>query len=109
MTILNALVDFDEQQFRKNMPVFYEQVINLLLQEMSPDIRLVLHSLLSRCGFIFGILVKESVPEHPKNQVSYVELVSKTSIPTEDGEGSLGVSEETAKAPAAVTADSVFE
>ncbi|KAJ3087062.1 guanine nucleotide exchange protein for ADP-robosylation factor, partial [Quaeritorhiza haematococci] len=41
VTILNALVNFDDSQFQKHIPVFYGEVVNLLLQDVPQDIRLV--------------------------------------------------------------------
>ncbi|KND00748.1 uncharacterized protein SPPG_03863 [Spizellomyces punctatus DAOM BR117] len=58
VTILNALVDFDEDQFRRQMPLFYGEVVNLLIQDVTPDVRLVLHSLLIRTGTTFGIMTE---------------------------------------------------
>ncbi|KAI8592987.1 hypothetical protein BDZ88DRAFT_503867 [Geranomyces variabilis] len=56
VTILNALAEFDEEQFRTQMPLFYGEVVNLLAQDVTPDVRLVLHALLIRTGTTFGIL-----------------------------------------------------
>ncbi|KAI8812764.1 hypothetical protein BJ742DRAFT_552239 [Cladochytrium replicatum] len=56
VTILNALVDFDEPSFRATMPKFYGEVVNLLLQDVTSDIRLVLHSLLMRTGVAIGLI-----------------------------------------------------
>ncbi|KAJ1554755.1 guanine nucleotide exchange protein for ADP-robosylation factor, partial [Nowakowskiella sp. JEL0078] len=56
VTILNALVDFDDESFKEHIVRFYPEVVNLLLQELTPDIRNVLHSLLIRAGIIFGVI-----------------------------------------------------
>ncbi|KAJ3414515.1 guanine nucleotide exchange protein for ADP-robosylation factor [Chytridiales sp. JEL 0842] len=61
VAILNSIVDFDDNQFRKHLPIFYNEVVNLLLQEVSSDIRLVLHSLLVRAGNVFNISKVASV------------------------------------------------
>ncbi|KAI8821985.1 uncharacterized protein EV422DRAFT_586065 [Fimicolochytrium jonesii] len=58
VTILNALIDFDNDQFRLQMPHFYGEVVNLLGQDVTPDIRLVLHALLIRTGMTFGIMTE---------------------------------------------------
>ncbi|KAI8610970.1 hypothetical protein BC830DRAFT_1069281 [Chytriomyces sp. MP71] len=55
IAILNAMIDFDDAQFKKHIPSFYNEVLNLLLQEVSTDIRLVMHSLLVRAGNEFNI------------------------------------------------------
>ena len=60
VTILNALADFDDEQFKSHMPRFYEQILNLLLQEVTPDVRLVLYSLLMRAGVLFGLVTEVS-------------------------------------------------
>ncbi|KAJ3219454.1 guanine nucleotide exchange protein for ADP-robosylation factor [Clydaea vesicula] len=83
VTILNALVDFDDEQFKINMPIFYEQVINLLLQEVNSEIRLVMHSLLSRTGIKFNVyspsnLNKSGEINKEKKLTSYSELVEQS-------------------------------
>ncbi|KAJ3296250.1 guanine nucleotide exchange protein for ADP-robosylation factor [Rhizoclosmatium sp. JEL0117] len=55
VTILNAMIDFDDTQFKTHIPMFYNDVLNLLLQEVSTDVRLVMHSLLVRAGLAFNI------------------------------------------------------
>ncbi|KAI9017378.1 hypothetical protein BC832DRAFT_588642 [Gaertneriomyces semiglobifer] len=59
VTILNALIDFDDDQFKRQMPFFYGEIVNLLLQEITPDMRLVLHTLLIRSGTIFEIISEQ--------------------------------------------------
>ncbi|KAJ3290032.1 guanine nucleotide exchange protein for ADP-robosylation factor [Borealophlyctis nickersoniae] len=61
VTILNALVDFDEDQFKRHISVFYGEVVNLLLQDLTPDVRLVLHSVLIRTGVVCGLLDERAV------------------------------------------------
>ncbi len=100
MTILNALIDFDHDQFKKHMPTFYTQTVNLLLQDVTPDIRLVVHSLLMRSGVVFGIINESeatSTPLHHQNpSLSYAQLQEniEKAVAAEDDGGGLGDSKE---------------
>ncbi|KAJ3355443.1 guanine nucleotide exchange protein for ADP-robosylation factor [Entophlyctis luteolus] len=69
VTILNALLEFDEGQFRRHMPVFYGEVLNLFLQEVSTDMRLVMHSLLVRTGRAFNITPQDG--DSPSREIQF--------------------------------------
>ncbi|KAJ3127571.1 guanine nucleotide exchange protein for ADP-robosylation factor [Nowakowskiella sp. JEL0407] len=64
VTILNAIVDFDEISFRANIAKFYAEVVHLLMQEVPPDIRVVLHALLVRAGVLFGVIAADGDDEN---------------------------------------------
>ncbi|KAI9332211.1 hypothetical protein BDR26DRAFT_649613 [Obelidium mucronatum] len=70
VTILNAMIDFDDNQFKTHIPMFYNEVLNLLLQEVSTDIRLVMHSLLVRAGLAFNITKLSPAPTQPQTAAS---------------------------------------
>ncbi|KAI9206768.1 uncharacterized protein BJ171DRAFT_18598 [Polychytrium aggregatum] len=59
VTILNALIDFNDEQFQRHMKEFYPEIVNLLLQEVPTEVRLVLHSLLMRAGRTFRIFTED--------------------------------------------------
>ncbi|KAJ3129512.1 guanine nucleotide exchange protein for ADP-robosylation factor [Physocladia obscura] len=67
VTILNALIDFNETQFKTHIPAFYNEALNLLLHDVSADIRLVMHSLLVRTGLVFGITGMETEEKGTKD------------------------------------------
>ncbi|KAI8915529.1 hypothetical protein BC831DRAFT_159184 [Entophlyctis helioformis] len=54
--ILNALVDLDDDQFARHIRSFYTHLVNLLLHDTGPELRLALHTLLMRTGVAFAIL-----------------------------------------------------
>ncbi|KAI9105732.1 hypothetical protein DFS34DRAFT_27501 [Phlyctochytrium arcticum] len=72
VTILNALSEFDDNQFRSQMPHFYGEVVNLLIQDVTPDVRLVLHALLVRTGATFGIMTEKEVLSATASRTSVV-------------------------------------
>ncbi|KAJ3012565.1 guanine nucleotide exchange protein for ADP-robosylation factor [Thoreauomyces humboldtii] len=72
VTILNALVQFDDDQFRTQMPHFYGEVVNLLIQDITPDVRLVLHPLLIRAGTTFGIITEREAVSAAASRTSLV-------------------------------------
>ncbi|KAJ3040877.1 guanine nucleotide exchange protein for ADP-robosylation factor [Rhizophlyctis rosea] len=53
--ILNALMEFDGDLFKKHVPVFYGEICKLLLQDVTPDIRAVLFGVFGRIGIEFGV------------------------------------------------------
>ncbi|KAJ3192020.1 guanine nucleotide exchange protein for ADP-robosylation factor [Irineochytrium annulatum] len=58
VSILNALVDLDDDQFRAHIHTFYGPSVGLLLQDATsaaPEVRLALHNLLVRVGNVFNI------------------------------------------------------
>ncbi|TPX34074.1 hypothetical protein SmJEL517_g03259 [Synchytrium microbalum] len=59
VSILNALLSFSDEQFKRHIPLFYNEVVNLLLQEVPNDLRLVLHALLIRAGNVYGVTQRE--------------------------------------------------
>ncbi|KAI8920934.1 hypothetical protein DFJ77DRAFT_506560 [Powellomyces hirtus] len=73
VTILNALAEFDEEQFRSQMPFFYGEVVNLLVQDITPDVRLVLHALLIRTGTTFGIMSEREANSAAASRTSLAE------------------------------------
>jgi hypothetical protein len=55
--ILTAFKEFEDDQFRIIIPKFYTLFVDLLLNEVTADVRLVLHSVLKRCARAFIIEV----------------------------------------------------
>lgn len=53
--IMNAFVEFDDDQFKTHIPAFYNEFVNILLQEVTSDLRMVLHTILIRAGSSFSI------------------------------------------------------
>ncbi|KAJ3265244.1 guanine nucleotide exchange protein for ADP-robosylation factor [Chytriomyces hyalinus] len=90
VSILNAMIDFDDAQFKRHIPIFYNEVLNLLLQEISTDVRLVMHSLLVRAGHAFHITATSSINPDVPPALPHLEL-SKTAV--ERGQRDEGVSE----------------
>jgi brefeldin A-inhibited guanine nucleotide-exchange protein len=52
--ILEGLAGFEEERFRIIIGRLYGVFVELLRQEVTPDVRVVLHRVLKRCEFAFG-------------------------------------------------------
>ena len=67
VSILGALNDFSEDHFKIHLPLFYNEIVNLLLQDIPSEVRILLQSIFNRSGVMFGItksaatLVKKSI------------------------------------------------
>ncbi|TPX47651.1 hypothetical protein SeMB42_g02638 [Synchytrium endobioticum] len=59
ISILNAVLGFSDEQFKRHIPLFYNEIVNLLLQEVPSDLRLVLHALLLRAGNVYGVTQRD--------------------------------------------------
>lgn len=51
--ILAAVVEFDDEQFKSHGPHFYDSLINLLLQDVTVEVRTLLHAFLCRIKQIY--------------------------------------------------------
>jgi brefeldin A-inhibited guanine nucleotide-exchange protein len=58
VTILNAFISFEDIQFKQDLPKVYPEIVKLLLQEMTPDIRYALHAILVRLGTVYEIMTE---------------------------------------------------
>ncbi|KAJ3273363.1 guanine nucleotide exchange protein for ADP-robosylation factor [Terramyces sp. JEL0728] len=73
--ILNALVKFDDGQFKQHAQIFYTPVINLLMHDLNQEIRMAIHGVMLRIGKIFGLVNENDIlqipaavqPEQPEN------------------------------------------
>ncbi|KAI8057174.1 hypothetical protein BDF22DRAFT_669905 [Syncephalis plumigaleata] len=54
--ILTAFSDLPDDKFRRNLPMLYEQVIQLLEQAPAKEVRRTMHRFLQRVGQVYGIL-----------------------------------------------------
>ncbi|KAJ3264396.1 guanine nucleotide exchange protein for ADP-robosylation factor [Blyttiomyces sp. JEL0837] len=63
-SILHAISGFDDEQFKQHLPFFYNEIVNLLMLELSQDIRTVMHAVLLRTGSAFGVakVVESTAP-----------------------------------------------
>ncbi|KAI9357006.1 hypothetical protein DFJ73DRAFT_953328 [Zopfochytrium polystomum] len=61
VVILNAFLEFDDDQFNAHIPQFYYEFVDILLQDLTPDVRTILHSILARAGSRLGISRKISL------------------------------------------------
>ncbi|KAH6598916.1 hypothetical protein BASA50_003422 [Batrachochytrium salamandrivorans] len=96
--ILNTMVDLDDDQFRRYIKEFYIHMVNLLLHEMGPELRLVLHSLMVRTGVTFSITSDQVVSESsPKPMITATTTTlsgfEKDDISSESGTYNLGTVE----------------
>nr|KAJ3421655.1 guanine nucleotide exchange protein for ADP-robosylation factor [Polyrhizophydium stewartii] len=57
--ILNALMDLSDDPFSRHIKAFYPGIVNLLLNDITPELRVVLHSLLMRTGVVLSIIEEE--------------------------------------------------
>ena len=55
MNILSGLAEFDNADLKKHMGSFYSQLVGLLSQEMTPELRLPLLTIFMRIGVLWGI------------------------------------------------------
>ncbi|KAJ3359472.1 guanine nucleotide exchange protein for ADP-robosylation factor [Kappamyces sp. JEL0680] len=69
VVILTAFAKFDDEHFKLHIQKFYPPAIRLLLQEMTPDVRVAIYNILVRAGNLFGLGqtggVMEELPSHP--------------------------------------------
>jgi hypothetical protein len=55
VSILQALVNFDNNDFKKHISLFYHELVGLMSNDLPTEIRLPLQTLFSRVGFLFSI------------------------------------------------------
>ncbi|KAL5039064.1 hypothetical protein BDV3_002220 [Batrachochytrium dendrobatidis] len=91
--ILNTVVDLDNSQFSRHIKQFYTHVTNLLLHDMGPEFRLVLHSIFIRTGTTFAITSDETfVAPTTENSILATESVSEKEDLLPEGGNDIGSS-----------------
>jgi brefeldin A-inhibited guanine nucleotide-exchange protein len=80
--ILELVSQFDEVQFKKHGPEIYPEIVNLLLQDVTPETRVALHSFLIRVGKEFFVSASKTVKRR------LTELTNGSELPN-----SLGIKE----------------
>lgn len=63
VVILSAFSKFDDEKFAMHIQKFYPAAIKLLLNDMTPDVRVAVYNILLRAGKIFRMINPDEATE----------------------------------------------
>ena len=86
--ILNGLIEFDDAQFSMYIKSFYLHLVNLLLLDVTPELRFTLHATLLRAGAAYSIISQDAYfavasQMQAKVKTSDVNATSETAVDEE--------------------------
>jgi brefeldin A-inhibited guanine nucleotide-exchange protein len=74
ITVINALIEMNDELFKLNLPIFYKSIVKLIGTEIPVELRMSLFGFFTRVGKSFALLTDEDL------------IVSKPDIGGENGE-----------------------